>query len=45
MVFKIGSKIDGSAKAKSIESGEKTNNMNFLAREQSTHPSHSCNEG
>ncbi|PWA44669.1 IAP-like protein 1 [Artemisia annua] len=34
-----GSKIVGSAKAKSFESGEKTCNQ-----EQSTHPSLSCNE-
>ncbi|PWA59667.1 hypothetical protein CTI12_AA389560 [Artemisia annua] len=38
-----GSKIVGSAKAESVESGEKTSNMNILAQEQSTHPSLSCN--
>uniref|UniRef100_A0A251TVK5 Putative IAP-like protein 1 n=1 Tax=Helianthus annuus TaxID=4232 RepID=A0A251TVK5_HELAN len=38
-----GSKIVGSTKAESVESGEKTSNMNVLGPEQSTHPSLSCN--
>ncbi|KAI8557950.1 hypothetical protein RHMOL_Rhmol04G0050900 [Rhododendron molle] len=38
-----GSKILGSAKAESIESGEKTSSMNILPQENSTHPSFSCN--
>ncbi|KAL7218458.1 hypothetical protein ACSBR2_011677 [Camellia fascicularis] len=38
-----GSKIVGSAKAESVESGEKTSNTNILAQENSTHPSLSCN--
>ncbi|XP_076891324.1 uncharacterized protein LOC143542668 [Bidens hawaiensis] len=38
-----GSKIVGSTKAESVESGEKTSNMNVLGHEQSTHPSLSCN--
>ncbi|GFZ07586.1 IAP-like protein 1 [Actinidia rufa] len=38
-----GSKIVGSAKAESVESGEKTSNMNILPQENSTHPSFSCN--
>nr|GEY12670.1 zinc finger, C3HC [Tanacetum cinerariifolium] len=38
-----GLKIVCSAKAESVESGEKTSNMNILAQEQSAHPSLSCN--
>ncbi|XP_024967105.1 uncharacterized protein LOC112506977 [Cynara cardunculus var. scolymus] len=38
-----GSKIVGSAKAESIESGEKTSDLNLLPNEQSSHPSLSCN--
>ncbi|KAL6975530.1 hypothetical protein U1Q18_024326 [Sarracenia purpurea var. burkii] len=38
-----GSKIVGSAKAESVESGEKTSNTNILPLENSTHPSFSCN--
>ncbi|GKD18422.1 apyrase 2, partial [Tanacetum coccineum] len=38
-----GSKIVGSAKAESVESGEKTSNMNILAQEQSAYPYLSCN--
>ncbi|KAK1418129.1 hypothetical protein QVD17_27268 [Tagetes erecta] len=38
-----GSKVIGSAKAESVESGEKTSNMNTLGLEQSTHRSASCN--
>ncbi|XP_047306807.1 uncharacterized protein LOC124910234 [Impatiens glandulifera] len=39
-----GSKIFGwSAKAESVESGEKTSNANILPRESSIHPSLSCN--
>ncbi|XP_057473831.1 uncharacterized protein LOC130762189 [Actinidia eriantha] len=38
-----GSKIFGSAKAESVESGEKTSDMNILPQENSTHPSFSCN--
>ncbi|XP_058211261.1 uncharacterized protein LOC131323469 isoform X2 [Rhododendron vialii] len=38
-----GSKILGSAKAESVESGEKTSSMNILPQENSTHPSFSCN--
>ncbi|KAK9074125.1 hypothetical protein SSX86_006722 [Deinandra increscens subsp. villosa] len=38
-----GSKVVGSAKVESVESGEKTSNMNNLGLEQSNHPSFSCN--
>jgi hypothetical protein len=38
-----GSKIIGSAKAESVESGEKTSSMNILPQENNTHPSFSCN--
>ncbi|KAI3804880.1 hypothetical protein L1987_26745 [Smallanthus sonchifolius] len=38
-----GSKIVGSTKAESVESGEKTSIMHILGHEQSTHPSLSCN--
>ncbi|XP_024959512.1 uncharacterized protein LOC112500295 [Cynara cardunculus var. scolymus] len=38
-----GSKVLGSAKAESVESGDKTSNMNILFHEQSVHPSLSCN--
>ncbi|KAL8195430.1 hypothetical protein R6Q57_025833 [Mikania cordata] len=38
-----GSKIVGSTKAESVESGEKTSNMHILGNDQSTHPSLSCN--
>lgn len=38
-----GSKIVGSAKAESVESGEKTSNMRILPHEHSAHPSLSCN--
>ncbi|KAI3769430.1 hypothetical protein L6452_00532 [Arctium lappa] len=38
-----GSKIVGSAKAESVESGEKTSDLNLLPNEQSSHPSLSCN--
>ncbi|KAK3025499.1 hypothetical protein RJ639_042034 [Escallonia herrerae] len=38
-----GSKIIGSAKAESVESGEKTSNMQILPRQNSPHPSLSCN--
>ncbi|THF98291.1 hypothetical protein TEA_022409 [Camellia sinensis var. sinensis] len=38
-----GSKIVGSVKADSVESGDKTSNMNILPQENSAHPSLSCN--
>ncbi|KAK6154228.1 hypothetical protein DH2020_008476 [Rehmannia glutinosa] len=38
-----GSKIVGSTKADSVESGEKTSNMRATSRENSPHPSLSCN--
>ncbi|KAF8369778.1 hypothetical protein HHK36_032199 [Tetracentron sinense] len=38
-----GSKIDGSAKAESVESGEKISQSHMLANENSAHPSLSCN--
>lgn len=38
-----GSKIVGSAKAESFDSGEKTSNMHSVPRENSAHPSLSCN--
>ncbi|KAA8524932.1 hypothetical protein F0562_011430 [Nyssa sinensis] len=38
-----GSKIVGSAKAESVESGEKTSSMHILPHENSSHPSLSCN--
>ncbi|GAB4846711.1 hypothetical protein Ancab_025717 [Ancistrocladus abbreviatus] len=38
-----GSKIIGSTKAESVESGEKTSNMQLLAHDNSAHPSISCN--
>lgn len=38
-----GSKIVGSVKAESVESGEKTSDLNLLPHEQSSHPSLSCN--
>ncbi|KAL0328376.1 UNVERIFIED_CONTAM: hypothetical protein Scaly_2270200 [Sesamum calycinum] len=38
-----GSKIIGSTKAESVESGEKTSNMRATSRENSPHPSLSCN--
>lgn len=38
-----GSKIVGSAKADSVESGDKTSNMHVLPNENNTHPSLSCN--
>ncbi|XP_059661321.1 uncharacterized protein LOC132307538 isoform X2 [Cornus florida] len=38
-----GSKIVGSAKAESVESGEKTSNMRISPHENSVHPSLSCN--
>ncbi|KAD4179021.1 hypothetical protein E3N88_27612 [Mikania micrantha] len=38
-----GSKIVGSTKAESVESGEKTSNMHIIGNDQSTHPSLSCN--
>ncbi|PKI47668.1 uncharacterized protein LOC116192523 isoform X1 [Punica granatum] len=38
-----GSKIVGSAKAESIESGEKTRNMNLSVQDTVAHPSLSCN--
>ncbi|XP_043701676.1 uncharacterized protein LOC122652070 isoform X2 [Telopea speciosissima] len=37
------SKIDGSAKAESVESGEKISQSHVLAQETSAHPSLSCN--
>ncbi|KAK1353873.1 C3HC-type domain-containing protein [Heracleum sosnowskyi] len=38
-----GSKIVGSGKVDSVESGEKTSDMHLLPNENSNHPSHSCN--
>ncbi|XP_057515681.1 uncharacterized protein LOC130797203 [Amaranthus tricolor] len=38
-----GSKVVGSTKAESVESGEKNSEMQVLAQEASTHPSLSCN--
>ncbi|KAL3502965.1 hypothetical protein ACH5RR_037414 [Cinchona calisaya] len=38
-----GSKIVGSAKGESVESGEKTSNMHSNPQENSVHPSLSCN--
>ncbi|KAM7492449.1 hypothetical protein LguiA_035370 [Lonicera macranthoides] len=38
-----GSKIVGSAKEDSVESGDKTSNVHVLPNENSTHPSLSCN--
>ncbi|PIN14408.1 hypothetical protein CDL12_12964 [Handroanthus impetiginosus] len=38
-----GSKIVGSTKAESVESGDKTSNMRATSRENSPHPSLSCN--
>lgn len=38
-----GSKVDGSAKAESVESGEKISHSCKLAQENSVHPSLSCN--
>ncbi|OVA16395.1 zinc finger protein [Macleaya cordata] len=38
-----GSKIDGSAKADSVESGQKISQSHKLAHDNSDHPSHSCN--
>lgn len=38
-----GSKIMGSTKAESVESGEKTSNIRATSCENSTHPSLSCN--
>lgn len=38
-----GSKIVGSTKAESVESGEKTSNMQAASYENSAHPSLSCN--
>ncbi|KAK1353850.1 hypothetical protein POM88_052215 [Heracleum sosnowskyi] len=38
-----GSKIVGSGKVESVESGEKTSDMHLLPNENSNHPSHSCN--
>ncbi|KAF1001754.1 uncharacterized protein LOC141703480 [Apium graveolens] len=38
-----GVNIIGSAKAESVESGEKTNDMYILPNENSNHPSFSCN--
>ncbi|XP_010275066.1 PREDICTED: uncharacterized protein LOC104610239 [Nelumbo nucifera] len=38
-----GSKIDGSVKAESVESGEKISQSHILAHESSVHPSLSCN--
>nr|XP_043623022.1 uncharacterized protein LOC122594658 [Erigeron canadensis]XP_043623023.1 uncharacterized protein LOC122594658 [Erigeron canadensis] len=38
-----GSKIIGSVKVDSVESGEKTSDLNLLPHEQDSHPSLSCN--
>ncbi|KAK1592509.1 hypothetical protein Q3G72_026078 [Acer saccharum] len=38
-----GSKVDGSAKAESVESGEKISQSCKLVQENSAHPSQSCN--
>ncbi|PWA77408.1 zinc finger, C3HC [Artemisia annua] len=38
-----GSKIVGSVKAESVESGDKTSDLNLLPHEHSDHPSLSCN--
>lgn len=38
-----GSKIVGSTKGDSVESGEKTNSLQFLIHDYSVHPSLSCN--
>ncbi|KAF8411313.1 hypothetical protein HHK36_003860 [Tetracentron sinense] len=38
-----GSKIDGSAKAESVESGEKISQSHMVANENNAHPSLSCN--
>ncbi|KAJ4976799.1 hypothetical protein NE237_001905 [Protea cynaroides] len=38
-----GSKVDGSAKAESVESGEKISQNNLMAQETSAHRSLSCN--
>ncbi|KAJ0018482.1 hypothetical protein Pint_10961 [Pistacia integerrima] len=38
-----GSKVDGSVKAESVESGEKISQSGKLAQENSAHPSLSCN--
>uniref|UniRef100_A0A2P2MVD4 Uncharacterized protein n=2 Tax=Rhizophora mucronata TaxID=61149 RepID=A0A2P2MVD4_RHIMU len=38
-----GSKVDGSAKAESVESGEKASLSYKLGIDSSAHPSHSCN--
>ncbi|WOH03077.1 hypothetical protein DCAR_0522469 [Daucus carota subsp. sativus] len=38
-----GSKVVGSGKVESVESGEKTSDMHLLPNETSNHPSHSCN--
>ncbi|KAI7737978.1 hypothetical protein M8C21_022824 [Ambrosia artemisiifolia] len=38
-----GSKVVGSVKGESVESGEKTSDLNLLPHEQNSHPSLSCN--